>query len=94
MSDAVSRAIYTEVDRPVWIEDLVRIEQKFGLLTFIRAREDVEEKIDRELTDTEWDAVRSTVAWRKGNDCEFINSLVNEIVWDAITEANINKETN
>ena len=82
----------TDLNPDVWIKDLVHIEQKYGLLTFVRAREDVEEKIGREVTDTEWDAVRSTVAWRKGNDCEFINSLVNEIVWDAITESNINTQ--
>ena len=84
----------TDLKPDVWIKDLVHIEQKYGLLTFVRSREDVEEKISRELTDAEWDAVRSTVAWRKGSDDEFINSLLNEIVWEAITQANINTEDN
>jgi hypothetical protein len=82
----------TDLNPDVWIKDLVHIEQKYGLLTFVRSREDVEEKISRELTDAEWDAVRSTVAWRKGSDDEFINSLLNEIVWEAITQANISTE--
>lgn len=79
-----------DLNPDVWIKDLVHIEQKYGLLTFVRSREDVEEKIGRELTDAEWDAVRSTVAWRKGNDDEFINGLINDIVWDAISQSNIN----
>ena len=79
-------------DYPAWVTHLIELEQKHDLLTFVRSREDVEDKLQRPLTDDEWVAVRSTQAWRKGDDDEFINSLINQVVWDAIAQANINTE--
>lgn len=73
-----------------WITDLIEVEQKHDLLVFVRSRDDVEDKLQRPLTDAEWEAVRNSNAWRKGDDDEYVNSLINQIVWDAITEANIN----
>lgn len=75
-----------------WLNELIEVEQKHDLLVFVRGREDVEDKLQRPLTDDEWAKVRQTHAWRKGDDDEFINSLINQIVWDAITEANITWE--
>jgi len=75
-----------------WITDLIEVEQKHDLLVFVRSRDDVEDKLQRPLSDDEWASVRQTHAWRKGDDDEHVNSLINHIVCDAITEANINTE--
>lgn len=72
-----------------WLTQLIDIEQTHDLLVFVRSREDADDIIGRKLTDDEWQKIRQTNAWRKGDDDEFINSLINDIVRDAITEANI-----
>lgn len=77
---------------PEWITEAVETQQKHNLLMFVRGREDVSDAVGRQITDDEWEAVRTTVAWRKGDDDEFIGSLINQIVWDAIAQANINME--
>lgn len=81
-----------EDNMPEWIVHLVRIEQENNLLMFVRGREDVSDAVGRQITDDEWEAVRTTFAWRRGGNDEFISSMMNDIVWDAITEANINME--
>jgi len=69
-----------------WLTNLIEIEQA---LVFVRSREDVEDKLQRPLTDLEWEAVQSTVAWRNSSSSPFVNELINNIVWDAIAEAPI-----
>jgi hypothetical protein len=81
-----------EDSMPEWIAEAVKTQQKHNLLMFVRGREDVSDAVGRQITDDEWEAVRTTVAWRKGDDDEFIGSLINQIVWDAIAQANIDME--
>lgn len=75
-----------------WLTQLIELEQKHDLLVFVRSRDDVEDEIGRKLTDDEWQRIRLTNAWRKGDDDEYVNSLINQIVSDAIAQADITWE--
>lgn len=73
-----------------WYKDMNAMEADYGLIVFTRAREDVEDKLGRTLTDAEWDKVRLTKTWRRASSDDTINDMINMIVWDAIYEAEIN----